>query len=342
MGFGTWEYRHQAMFDMCFTEALNRSFAMKDQELRKIARGLGRALKAKQHEVPHSVLLHAVAALAGSTDWHVLTAGVKAPKEKKAAISAVPYIEQGAAPLSIETLKRLEAQDDIRAIVEIELNTIIDGDLEVFLDLLSERMTGSACGLTDLSYRVVHSGSSQMSADLALQVHQNLADWKKDQLKAYELDALLESASAVLDEPKGLSVGDDTIAVEVTAGEVYWEGLGVDPDEEALPETVPAETHSDDRVFEVAFDAMPWFTQASDEAIVKLANCGFGGDYPADEVSMFMAGINEEIDQMHKYVCRVQETHRDCGFECHIDRDAAMAWITKHRPALLNKLEVQD
>jgi hypothetical protein len=343
MGFGTWEYRHQAMFNMCFTEASNRSFVMKDQELRKLARGLGRALKAKQHAVPHSVLLHAMAAIIGSTDWHVLTAGAKASKPKKAAVPAVPYIELGSAPLSIETLKRLEAQDDIRAIVEIELNDIIDGDLEVFLDSLSERITGSECGLGDLSYRVVHSGSSNTAAALALQVHQNLTDWKSDKLKDHGLDALLESANAALDEPKGLKVDDGTIAVEVTAGQVYWEGLGEDLDDEEQPDLgVPAESHSDDRVVEVSFDAAPWFKRATDEEIIKLANCGFGGDYPADEVSMGLAGQIPELSELHNYIGRVQKAGRDCGFECHVDRDAALAWIKAHRPALLDKIEVQD
>ena len=316
---------------------------MKDQELRKLARGLGRALKAKHHAVPHSVLLHAIAAITGSTDWHVLTASAKAPKVKKATALNAPFIELGGAPLTMNVLKRLENQGDIRAIIEIELNTIIDGNLESFLDDLSERMTGSTAGLLDISYRVLHSGSSHRAADLALQVHQNLTDWKGEQLKAYGLDALLEAANATLDDPQGLVLSEGSIAVEVSAAEVCWEGMGVDADdEEPRAVGIPAETHSDDRVFEVSFDAAPWFKSATDEEILKLANCGFGGDYPADEVSLFMAGINQEVKEMHNYVCRLQNTRRDCGFECHVNRAAAMMWIGKHRPALLEKIDHQD
>ena len=47
---------------------------MKDEEIKSIARELGRALKAKGHPVPHSVLLHAIAAVRGETDWHVHSA----------------------------------------------------------------------------------------------------------------------------------------------------------------------------------------------------------------------------------------------------------------------------
>lgn len=69
-----------------------------------------------------------------------------------------PIIRVGDPPLSASVLKELEAKDDIRAIVEIEGSELLDENfnLEAFLDHVSERITGSLCGLSDITYKVVH------------------------------------------------------------------------------------------------------------------------------------------------------------------------------------------
>lgn len=43
---------------------------------------------------------------------------------------------------------------------------------------------------------------------------------------------------------------------------------------------IKAEVHTDDHIYEVNFDAEPWFAQASDKEILEVAECGWGGDYP--------------------------------------------------------------
>jgi hypothetical protein len=312
---------------------------MKDQELKKLAKGLGRALKLKKYVVPHSVLLHAVAAIAGETNWHVVTANAKPTEVPETKTSSnIPVLKLGDPALSTNALMRMEAAEDIRAIVEMELNTLLEGDFEGFLDELSERITGSIAGLSDISYRVVHPTAE---GDLALSVYQNLTDWKPDQLKAYGLNALLEDATTVLDRPKGFSGTSDTVMLEVTAAMLEWNDGGIE-DEDSDTNGIPAECHSDDRVFEVSFDAAPWFARATDQEILRLANCGFGGDYPADEVSMSMAGRNADLKELHKYVERVHGKGRDCGYECHVDSAAALAWIKQHRPVLLDQIETRD
>jgi hypothetical protein len=42
--------------------------------MKKLAGSIGRVLSAKGYDVPHSVLLHGLAAAAGYTNWHVLAA----------------------------------------------------------------------------------------------------------------------------------------------------------------------------------------------------------------------------------------------------------------------------
>lgn len=91
--------------------------------------------------------------------------------------------------------------------------------------------------------------------------------------------------------------------------------------------TIPAECHSDDRVVEINFDALEWFEQATDKQIHSLVDCGFGGDYPADEVSIFFGQTTTE--RLSTYLTFVR-----CGFECYVDEDAAISWIRANRPHL--------
>lgn len=105
---------------------------------------------------------------------------------------------------------------------------------------------------------------------------------------------------------------------------------------------VPAEVHSDDRVHEVKFDAAPYLRQCDDADIAALVECGWGGDYPADEVAEFFAQKNLEIGALFDYLHRIRDrrSHKDsCGFECHLDTEAAEAWVRRNRPHLADLLD---
>lgn len=96
---------------------------------------------------------------------------------------------------------------------------------------------------------------------------------------------------------------------------------------------IKAECHSDDRVGEVQFDATPWFAQADDGEILKLASCDWGGDYPSDNVAIFMADHAPKISALFTYL-DARNKISACGFECHVDPDSAMEWISENRPHL--------
>jgi len=97
---------------------------------------------------------------------------------------------------------------------------------------------------------------------------------------------------------------------------------------------IPAETHDDNRKHEVQFDATKWFEQASDEAILGVVACDFGGDYAADEVAEFFDGKNDQVSEMFE--------KKDCGFECHVNPAGALKWIMENRPALYNKIKSEE
>lgn len=84
-----------------------------------------------------------------------LDRAVQAMGAKGAPSADTLIVRLGDAPLSAELLKELEARNDIRAIVEIESSDLLEHGLDSFLGALSERMTGSICGLLNINYRAV-------------------------------------------------------------------------------------------------------------------------------------------------------------------------------------------
>jgi acylphosphatase len=107
---------------------------------------------------------------------------------------------------------------------------------------------------------------------------------------------------------------------------------------------VPAECHSDDKAIECPFDAAAWLKKATLKEIKALHVCGYMGNYPADEVAIWMAGKDEEIAFMFQYIEHKKRAGADIGFECSVDRDAALKWLDKNRnrmyTRLINAMEV--
>lgn len=105
---------------------------------------------------------------------------------------------------------------------------------------------------------------------------------------------------------------------------------------------IDAEMHTDDYVFEVDFDATPWFERASDQDILELAGCDWGGDYPADGVAEELSHEHAELREAFNYVGRIAGTRRACGFEVHVDEDQAMRWLERHRVHLYAQLADEE
>lgn len=102
---------------------------------------------------------------------------------------------------------------------------------------------------------------------------------------------------------------------------------------------IQAEVHSDDFVFETEFDSTEYFWKASDKEILDLARCGWGGDYPGDDVARFFAGPsgNSEVQAVLDY-CRRKS---GIGFECHVDGQQAMRWLEANKPELAKTIAAE-
>ena len=90
---------------------------------------------------------------------------------------------------------------------------------------------------------------------------------------------------------------------------------------------IPAEAHTDDQKVKVEFDAIHWFQGASAYDIAKLAACGWGGDYPADNVAELCANHDPELQRIFDYLKIVNHPETTCGFECRVNAEAAFKWL---------------
>jgi hypothetical protein len=97
---------------------------------------------------------------------------------------------------------------------------------------------------------------------------------------------------------------------------------------------IRAETHSDDRRIEIAFDATAWFEQATDAEIVALADAGWGGDYEADAVAEHFEQTATKGLFDYLAIAQPMPNGDTVGFECHVEEDQALAWLKAVRPSL--------
>lgn len=104
-------------------------------------------------------------------------------------------------------------------------------------------------------------------------------------------------------------------------------------EEHEYQRVIKAEAHSDDHAVEVEFDADTWFKQATDQEIVDLVCCEFGGDYPADAVARDSAVWVFKLADMFTYI-EIRHKVEAMGFECHVDANDAVAWIKDNRPSI--------
>lgn len=93
------------------------------------------------------------------------------------------------------------------------------------------------------------------------------------------------------------------------------------------PEQVMATVQDDDDGSFLDFDVVLYLAQASKQDLVALRDCGWGGDYPADNVAWFCTKFNEDLDG---FMDDVEKT--GTGFEVHVNEEHARAWLAVHRP----------
>ena len=108
---------------------------------------------------------------------------------------------------------------------------------------------------------------------------------------------------------------------------------------------IRAKVWSDDHEHVAAFDATPWFEQATGDQIEALAACGWTRDYPADDVALFFDRTHPHVTKVLDYIYDVNTADGDAGdmgFECAVHPRDAREWLLMHRPGVLLALSFDE
>lgn len=95
------------------------------------------------------------------------------------------------------------------------------------------------------------------------------------------------------------------------------------------PKKIPARAVADDNKISVEFDALPWFRQANNWMIARLARKDFQRSDEADAVAEHCAQFEPGLRNLMDYLQRLNAAQVTCGYEVVIDSDAALEWLRK-------------
>jgi len=151
-------------------------------------------------------------------------------------------------------------------------------------------------------------------------------------------------ATSITDYPFSLNEAQCEAFMTVTGRELTDD----EDDQKLLPtvlDEIPARVTIDGDIKKVHFNAVPYFKQASDETLLALAECGWGGDEDADRVAEYMADHNRHVKGLFDVHAVLNDTRRPSddpiGFECHVDEDKTLEWLARHRPELHDRIVAQ-
>lgn len=120
--------------------------------------------------------------------------------------------------------------------------------------------------------------------------------------------------------------------------------------EDLVGPVVGAKFYTDDRVFEVSFDARTYMATATDEQLSAIYSVGFHGDYCTDAVAENLASKwghtfeGTSVLEAFGYLdARNQVRGVDAlGFECRIDGESFLNWLDACRPQLAARILCDD
>lgn len=103
-----------------------------------------------------------------------------------------------------------------------------------------------------------------------------------------------------------------------------------------MPGKIPSRFHTDDFVFDLEFNALPWFETASIVDLELLMREGWSCGPKSDEVAQACRVHEPKLGQAYEYLNLIHDapSKKDCcGSSCVIDGAAAMAWLRLRRNA---------
>lgn len=308
-------------------------------EIKAVAKAVGASLGRQGHEVPHSVVLHAMAAALDKRDWQTLKASISKPVESvllanESITDELPlaYNDQArfwvklayfnGTPLTQLPNKSAEAVTQARE----KIGPVKEGvlrfqgwNLPVELDYETSKVDAGT-----------FEGALNQIGILSLRFNEGSLEIEVTYTP--ELGWYMTNSGSALAYQKLAQLVSDSQVIEATMSKEAPER------EELLGFPVHAEFWSDDRVFEVNFDARLWLMQASEKEISEVIHTGYRGDYSTDNIAEFMEDKvgGEEIKEAYAYIHVLQRSRKnDIGSECLIDKEQMLKWLAQHRTQIL-------
>lgn len=108
---------------------------------------------------------------------------------------------------------------------------------------------------------------------------------------------------------------------------------------------INARAVTDDEVFDVPFEAEPWFIDASDDDIVKLFDDGLSDSYQSDVIGYFCCenSNNKYLECLFTYLEYTNKYKNHpvaIGFSIRIDTKDALKWVKENRPTIYDRVVV--
>lgn len=314
------------------------------KEMKAIARAVGASLAKQGHKVPHSNVLHAIASATNNRNWHVVSsaAAIEAtpsalPVEHTKSLSEIfsgysestkflvrlaycygtplevlPATDEEARKKAFEKLEPVESADsnsllkwggwNVPCKISLKTSVLDAGDFEP-----EEAVVGSLLLTTK---------KVQLRLEVAYRPDSAPSRWyltRSGSASAYQQVEV--AAAGMLD-----AMAQTPVEVETRSN---FKNMPVD-----------AKFWTDDRRFEVSFDAQAFFQSATDKQLLAVAEVGFSGDYATDAVAEFFSKSNEELQEAFGYLGVLPRKY-DCGFECSVDSEGYYRWMAEHKSAVI-------
>jgi hypothetical protein len=315
------------------------SMQTSEAELKAVAKAIGSSLKRSGHSVPHSIMLHAVAAALDKRDWHKLKASLTNTTSIETSIAAqqpTPPTYNARTWFFLRLawaigrpLPNLPASDEEALAEALQ---VCGAEHSGVLRWSGWNMPGT---LNVQTSKVDVGDFSPSNAKRPGEFLLNLKEVGQVSIEVF----FSENEGTWVTSSKG--VADFIALLEHRVPDERIRGVTpvVDSKATARGPYVNAEFWTDDRVFEVEFDARPYLQQASDDELAGIIEVGFRGDYETDNIAQYVSteGLSVELNEAFDYIGAMQKSKlKDPpGFEVAVDVNQYLKWLDEQRPLVL-------
>ena len=313
-----------------------------EAELKAVAKAIGSSLKRAGHTVPHSTVLHAVAAALDKRDWHKLKAHIgteRSPGGSSPAAAATPPQMSDYSERTWFFLRLAKALGRPVTALPAEDTLALAAALQACGNGLDGVLSWGGWNLpATLTFQTACIDAGDFAPDQAATAGTltvRLAAGPEVRIEAGYAKGQGWYASA-----KGSAQFYEQLEAAVSKADVLGAGVAATDNTSQLQgPVVQAKFWTDDRTFEISFDARPYLMHAPEQALTAIINVGYVGDQCTDWVAEYVAqkGLNEDLSEAFTYLGALQKARRKdpVGFECEVDREGLLAWMAELRPELL-------